>query len=111
MTSLSWQVTSLELAKKLRDLGIKQESVFYWKYHPGKPENVWLDQLSMNDAFNSRISAFTVAELGKMLPLSSKLEAIEKSVYEVIEEADARATKLIYLIEHGLLDANKENLL
>lgn len=68
---LEEQVASLELSKKLRDLGVKQESAFYWwedRYGPGtghqlqdrkprNPKNGWMSS-----------SAFTVAELGEMLP-------------------------------------------
>lgn len=57
------QVCSLKLAKKLKKLGVKQESLFWWnrttkRLYPSKI--VW--------AGSAWISAFTVAELGEMLP-------------------------------------------
>ena len=58
---LEQHVCSLDLAKRLKELGVKQESLFWWgeitkEVHyckAGKPLH---------------ISAFTVAELGEMLP-------------------------------------------
>lgn len=63
------QVCSLELAIRLKELGAKQESLFYWfecpveyKYVIGNPNKDWLNY-----------SAFTVAELGAMLPFTIKM--------------------------------------
>lgn len=72
---LSKQVTSLDLSKKLKELGMKQESEFVWyeanhsilKSDIGKL--FWNLSHKYNDSArnNPRISAFTVAELGKIL--------------------------------------------
>lgn len=61
------QVVSLELAKKLKELGFKQDSLFDWqrswhdKPYKLNPGGTWetLDK-------DGRISAYTVAELGEM---------------------------------------------
>lgn len=63
------QVVSLELAKKMKELGFPQHSSFYWqrswhdkpyKFNPGGSWET-ADQ-------DGRISAYTVAELGDLLP-------------------------------------------
>jgi len=61
------QVTSLKLSKRLKALGVKQESIFYWRktslgdYEATDRSNVYMPK----DTF---YSAFTVAELGELLP-------------------------------------------
>ena len=75
------QVCSLELAKKLRELDVKQESLFYWmemydlsrkeKYIDSKNETkvVYGKKYELGEnCSNNDFSAFTVAELGEMLP-------------------------------------------
>ena len=57
------QLTSLELSKKLRELGVKQNSIWWW----------WDDVLNLAKGLDSEnfvkyYSAFTCAELGEMLP-------------------------------------------
>lgn len=71
---LEQQVCSLELAQKLKELGVKQESLFYWhrSYNPEKkvenePYVIYSPYL---DESKIDYSAFTVAELGEMLPWS-----------------------------------------
>ena len=68
---LEQQVTSLEIAKRLKELGVKQESYFYHvQFNVGEREggekSFLMDERQIkkpltNDAF----SAFTVAELGQ----------------------------------------------
>lgn len=68
--SIEWQVSNLELSKRLRVLGVKQESYFYWKdigfdYNEFKlvdHYDEWQDSQSSRAMIN--FSAFTVAELG-----------------------------------------------
>lgn len=67
--NLENQVVSLELSKKLEELGIVQESLWYWVYHNKNDKFIWnLFQKDEDDKANKHISAFTVAELGEMLP-------------------------------------------
>lgn len=78
----------MEVAKKLKDLGVKQESLFYHVYRRNKnvDAKAWFvvssDQIKEGTVWDShksefariepliekQISAFTVAELGEMLP-------------------------------------------
>src|SRR5207237_834898 len=66
---LEEQVVSLELAKKLEELGVKQVSYFYWIRR--KPFN---DYSLGTDVYKETTfySAFSVAELGELLPSSIK---------------------------------------
>jgi hypothetical protein len=76
---ISWQVSNFELSKRLKELGVKQESIFYWTdvacYHElpelPQPEPMWIivNPISGKDEMSEdAISAFTVAELGEGLP-------------------------------------------
>lgn len=114
---LEQQVCSLELAKRLKDAGAKQESLFYWFTN----QLVYRCDLSKWEKSKKYIfSAFTVAELGEMLPFNVKTNKIgdsgkwfarhfigpNNSMGDGITadtEADARAKMLICLIEQGLV--------
>ncbi len=68
---LSDQVVSLELAKRLKELGVKQDSLFYYCNIDG--QGVYY--IYYNEAFpedfeyeGDPVSAFSVSELGEMLP-------------------------------------------
>jgi len=69
------QVTSLELSKKLKELGTNQESLWYWE-DTSKDGEVEKWQITLgNGAFKNLkdfVSVFTVAELGEMLPKNIK---------------------------------------
>lgn len=70
---LNKQVVSLELAKKLKSLGVKQESLFVWLFRNYKlsnpPQENWDVELRQRYyKVGEQYSAFTVAELGEMLP-------------------------------------------
>lgn len=127
------QCVSLELAKKLKDLGCKQESYFYWI----EEENERFGIYGIGDANPKTywsvpyISAFTVAELGEMLPAQLHIEvSVQHPVHQFITEkqfsqwhavyicagcmgklgsqiahteADARAAMLVYLLENKLI--------
>jgi hypothetical protein len=112
---LEKQVTSLELSKKLRDLGVKQESLFYW--WPSKSVFV---QTRKPEGTVAWCSAFTVAELGEMFNRSgigdfhSTLLGADgwfcsantkrgEHHKTAATEADARAATLVYLLENHLL--------
>jgi hypothetical protein len=111
------QVVSLDLAKRLKELGVKQESLFAWvKLPPSEKEGYEGEEYGLvyewtmaHNAGKECISAFTVAELGEMLP--KRTRSIKTHEYEFYcnsqvhewpgqygdTEADARAKMLIYL--------------
>jgi len=109
--TLENQVCSLDLAKRLKELGVKQESLFWWNQFAQ-------DDLSYNlqaEKSDLCISAFTCAELGEMLPVEyweKQGRTIvgtygfwfgdEEAVY-ADTEADARGKMLIYLLENRLI--------
>jgi hypothetical protein len=71
-------VCSLELARRLRALGVKQRSVLYWVVPRSGESNLssleYADvRRSWLDGMLERVSAFTVADLGEMLPLKYEL--------------------------------------
>lgn len=130
------QVCSLELAKRIKELGVKQESLFWFDINP-RPKNerteselagkiVYLCGYSTPKI--NFYSAFTVAELGEMLPqdaISGKTVKVAlkdgkwvcslsvtdnndevhyfagEAKYDQTE-ANVRAKMLIYLIENKL---------
>lgn len=131
------QVTNLELSKKLKELGVKQESQFYW-HRPidgnGKPNGKYFvnwkeaNDFCDDDSHDHKpVSAFTVAELGELLPQnftnedgaectwSSYLsingwnvqyqDLDENFLYEERDryEAIARGKLLVYLLEEKLI--------
>lgn len=121
---LSDQVCSLELSRRLNELGVKRESYFSWIKLTGKYE-IW-----PTHALNNReCAAFTVAELGEMLSyeIHGKYLIIEKCfvnlwglkysdehplkeriIFRIKDESEvsARAKILIYLIENKLMEIN-----
>lgn len=121
------QVISLELAKRLKALNLKQESLFYWCQQ--KDETFFLPMTEVTLAiydgkFVKLFSAFTVAELGEMLPhligdyVLDQIKTTDNqycllyrnrnngrhiTIKHANTEADARAKMLIYLIENKLI--------
>ncbi len=125
------QVCDLEYAKKLRELGVEKESLFYW--YKLNDDIDW--QLVMHDKLyqivksNNVIPAYTVAELGALLPdclyahsasgidrpiIMNKVDGIFSvgilnsnrqcnPIFADKKEANARVLMLIYLIENGLV--------
>lgn len=70
--NLEDQVTSLELSKRLKELGIKQESYFQWATDIGKNFFVYNEESYPIYADYPKptiiCSAFTASELGEILP-------------------------------------------
>lgn len=124
--TLEQQVCSLELAKRLKELGVKQESYFNWctnGWMSSDPKCKWI--IVQRQEFQNGYAAFTVAELGEMLPYrvvapsgqpyfpsyttkngdGKWLVSYHQLLPSIIAdtEADARAKMLIYLIENKLV--------
>lgn len=124
---LEQQVVSLDLAKRLKELGVEQDGLFYWKYSNGTLEKVSNIQIDTELVYGQQpvkpktlgtwttVSAFTVAELGEMLKneeveLPTYLSSTKEwaIVYETTlisgasTEANARAKMLVYLLENNL---------
>lgn len=131
------QVCSLDLAKKLKELGVKQDSYFYWVREFREEMPPFKLQSGRRPDSIEDCSAFTVGELGEMLPTKTRDSFQVMSVkdggwYCVREEvrvsalantrhvgqhrdewanteADARAKMLVYLIENNLLKVAQIN--
>lgn len=146
------QFCSLDLAKRLEELGVKQESLFYWlnvehcihmkvkedgySLQEDEDGNPIIDKIDYRTELGNPAvynidkenywSAFTVAELGEMLPMFStdynQLKIVKVSggwrvgyysdrtfEKEFIEKilANAMAKMLIYLIENKLIEVPK----
>ena len=132
---LEQQVVSLKLAKKLKELGVRQESIWF---HQGvsnnarpEPENWYYSWRIVTSRHNNSYenartryyAAFTTSELGEMLPwdivIARNIDKqwhitfqangmTEKEVHAITSqdnEADGRAKLLIYLIENGHVNA------
>lgn len=114
------QVISLLLSKKLKEIGIKQNSLFYW-IRAKKSENIDVFGLTYitnifcdKNKFKEIYSAFTVAELGKILQEHPKLRMgyVEVIYYEYFSfnefnnmysvkaynEANCRAMWILHLL-------------
>ena len=123
--NLEQQVCSLELAKKLKELGVKQDSIFDWVFgfdaNKGKKDYfLWLmsPYNRENLKWPEQYSAFTVAELGEMLPKGHHTYQADNgwyvppfnsiknwnTQYPCKTEANARAQMLIHLIENKLIE-------
>ncbi len=123
------QVTSLDMAKRLKELGVKQESLFIW-FKRGEERSF---ELAYEESENWKVaySAFTVAELGEMLPQIIKLKGVKYQLFISVgldkqwfvvyaneedyednapfpimmthSEANARGKMVIYLLENKLI--------
>lgn len=122
------QVVSLELAKKLKKLGFKQESYFYWADNEDGEWQLCLNwknkeyddpiifvgrELEENED-GDYYPAYIVAELGEMLPGGysswngykdkwSCEPGDESFIVQGNIEADARAKMLVYLKKNNLI--------
>lgn len=125
--NLSEHCVSLELATRLKALGVKQDSYFYWHNLDTSYPTLMDRHQETYRSGDFMISAFTVAELGEMLPatITSMLNERKQSLviykdyflkwdiayqennsfYPIFVNdslSDAMALMLIYLLEQGL---------
>lgn len=126
---LESQVCSLESAKRLKELGFSQESLFYWVKNNQLDDRFFevMYIAPWNDKSQDfvHISAYTGAELGELLPWMYeenvrlyrsndqewRIAIISGKVISSNEgfntEDEARAKMLIYLAENGLIGKEK----
>lgn len=121
------QVVSLELAQKLKKLGVKQDSHYFWHFNCLPDEHLIIFLIKNQYKKKDLVSAFTVAELGEMLPHDFKSYKCvgqplqwecsndnlkwhcdpKKGIYREAmhddTEAGVRAKMLIYLLENKLI--------
>lgn len=117
---ISKHVVSLDLSRKLKELGVKQSSFFYWMPDGKIRYGFEMLQDDKGDAVWP-ISAFLASELGEILkkryqPYLSHIDPLTVwvGVWAVYDkgtllvsantEADARAKLLIHLIEQKIVD-------
>ena len=66
------QVVSLKLAREMKELGVEEDSIFWWVKHIKSGSNHYIWDLvyskDENDLVNEYVSTYTVSELGEMLP-------------------------------------------
>lgn len=79
--TLEQQVCSLESAKRLKELGVKQESLFWWNvYASGGTYHPVIEVFKGFAGVDWAVSAFTVAEVGEMLPADHSDYEQKKSI-------------------------------
>lgn len=130
--TLEQRITSLELSKRLKELGVKQESIFVWEYFSETCYGVkFIPFAVVPDKFNccEHYSAFTSSEIIEMLPkyitkdntefyylqypswhcdkwiitYGNSFERWKSKEQEDVIEVNARAKMLIYLLENKLI--------
>lgn len=132
---LEQQVVTLEQAKRLKELGVFENAFASWVFDPLNERwdlsKLNVEQLQLVNPDKEAYPAFTVAELGVMLPdlyisgyASNKTATCchykeadkQRNVKEVEKwqgkgntEAEARAAMLIYLLENGHTTAEEVN--
>jgi hypothetical protein len=114
------QVCSFNIAKKLKDLNIKQESLWYWCYEKwtdleGDHKILILKTPYQTSCATTEIeficSAFSVAELGKLLPDGFYTTRFNDRYHSSVlingnpivmdNEADCRAKMIIWKMTYG----------
>lgn len=117
-------VTSLELSKRLKELGVKQESLFYWVDKKGwalqdrKP--IYCNIETCECVEISYLSAFLASELGEVLGTQAQVwrhpkgwvaEHFLSGDKQFVENSmpDAIAKCLIYLAKKGIIKPNEIN--
>jgi hypothetical protein len=73
MISLEKKGCYLKLAKRLKGLGVKQESLFWWSEHTS-PATLWSEEAAAQNAIwdDRQDAACTVAKLGRCCQLRAR---------------------------------------
>lgn len=115
------QVCLLDQAKKLKELGVAQLTLFTWKVNNVQsvvtttPMAYWIDKYAPQIG-NTYYAAFTVAELSIMLLEYAETYFTEGGKWRIGDadfdfdtQAEASAGRLIYLIENDILTVEEIN--
>ena len=110
------QVTSVLLSNKIHELGVTSPSMFYRDSTKSSESAIEIWDEKDGDYCPDNVNCYTVAELGEiLLKAFNKLGRIEindprgrygrlaKKMYNLEDEANARAKMLIYLLENNLI--------
>ncbi len=105
------QVISLDNAKKLKELGVKQDSLFYRCLQINGSEDRWINFGNDLHEYNEIYSAFTAAELLEILPEFIRnynliINKESESYYVFYEEQDVD----LYTANSKFLIFNDKNL-
>lgn len=115
------QVCSLKLAKRLKELGVKQESLFYWSTYDNEWELITDEDrlIDPDDPEFKYCSAFTVAELDNIILNTRVTESMFISYLRFLKRgqlidvpdfiglitmsAEDKAEFVVYLIENKIV--------
>jgi len=118
------QFSSVELSKKLKELGVTENTCFNWVYN--KDQEKWSifanSPISKHLTWDDKVPAYSASELLELLPsnriynkkyLNSKLWGCKDSyryapIFKDISLPNSCAKMLIYLIENNLINHPKE---
>lgn len=98
---LEQQVCSHPLAAKLKELGVPQNSWFYHRSpspQHGRPE--WSIDTCIDTHAEENYSAFSVAELGQMLPVTIKMKGVTH-FYETNKTSHNHRCGYVYFDDDG----------
>jgi len=122
MFDIKKEVPSLELCKKLKELGFPQDGGgwYYYRYYYDNEFYIGLKEEIAWEENPEYYYAPTVRELGEWLPeeyeefkLGEKFWVKDKRDYKYLvcdrKEVNARAKMLIWLIENGYVSFKKES--
>lgn len=95
---LSDQVISLPLAKRLEKLGVKQEALFWWnEYDSSAGGSLWVIDDEKTSIGYEGYAAFTVAELGGILPSRIDYDRAQHPSYRLAMEKQETRWNVVYI--------------
>jgi hypothetical protein len=96
---LQEQVTSVQVSNKLKDLDIQAPSIFFREWRGAKEDEI--EKQERSEYYLDGVNCYTVAELGKLLPLEITAEVLnqrfpfKKQKFDDDDEAYEHEEKLL----------------
>ena len=105
------QVVSLEPAKQMREMGAEQNSIFFWNewYTDDERDETYFVSCDHEAQAHTIASAYTVAELGEMLPRGhweSGAVALDTLFFCSWEEDWERPNEKTSIVKYGKTEAD-----